>query len=189
LSFCAKRGAQVPSGSSFCPSCGSPVGAAGAQQVPISGISTVSRDVRAQEYWLKRLLAYVIDAIVVYAVIGLAAAAAALPAFLAGVFVPGYSPRIFPFGAYFGTFAGLLFVLYFMFAEATYGKTIGKAVMGLRVTTDGGRRPTLGASFLRNLSKINWVLLLLDVVLGLALEVGYTKKFSDRFLGTSVVQA
>lgn len=60
--------------------------------------------------------------------------------------------------------------------------------MGLRVTTDGGGRPTLGVSFLRNLSKINWVLLLLDVILGLALEVGYTKKFSDRFFGTSVIQ-
>ena len=189
MPFCAKCGAQVPSGSAFCPSCGSPVAAAGPQQAPISGISTLSRDVQAQEYWVKRLLAYVIDAIVVYAVIGLAAAAAALPAFLAGVFVPGYSPRIFPFGSYFGTFAGLLFVLYFTFAEATYGKTIGKAVMGLRVTTESGGRPTLGASFLRNLSKINWVLLLLDVILGLALEVGYTKKFSDRYLGTSVTQA
>jgi hypothetical protein len=45
-----------------------------------------------------------------------------------------------------------------------------------------------GTSFLRDLSKINWVLLLLDVVLGLALEPGYTKKFSDRLLGTSVTR-
>jgi len=186
--FCTKCGAQVPSGAAFCPSCGSPVGAAGVQQVPLRGISTVSRDVRAQEYWVKRLFAYVIDAIVVYAVIGLGAAAAALPAFVAGVFVPGYSPHVFPFGAYFGTFAGLLLVLYFTFAEATYGKTIGRAVMGLRVTTESGGRPTLGVSFFRNLSKINWVLLLLDVILGLALEVGYTKKFSDRYLGTHVTQ-
>jgi hypothetical protein len=44
----------------------------------------------------------------------------------------------------------------------------------------------LGTSFLRNLSKINWALLLLDVILGLALEVGYMRKFSDRFLRTSV---
>ena len=89
---------------------------------------------------------------------------------------------MFPFGAYFGAFAGLLLVLYFTFAEATYGKTIGKAVMGLRVTTESGGRPTIGASFLRNLSKINWVLLL-DVISGLVLDVGYTKKFSDRHLG------
>jgi uncharacterized RDD family membrane protein YckC len=157
--------------------------------MPLSGISTLSRDAKAQEYWVKRLLAYAIDAIIVYAVIGLAVAAAFLPAFLMGVLVPGYSPPVFPFGGFFGTFAGLLFVLYFTLAEATYGKTIGKGVMGLRVTTDGGGKPTIGASFLRNLSKINWVLLLLDVILGLALETGYMKKFSDRFLGTSVAQA
>lgn len=190
MPFCAKCGAQVPSGAAFCPSCGSPVGAAGAQQqAPISGISTLSRDVQAQEYWVKRLLAYVIDAVVVYATVGLVVAAAAIPAFLAGVFVPGLSPQVFPFGTFFGTFAGLLFVLYFTLAEATYQKTLGKAVMGLRVTTDSGGKPTLGTCFLRNLSKINAVLLLLDVILGLALEVGYTKKFSDRYLGTTVAQA
>lgn len=144
---------------------------------------------RAQEYWMKRLVAYAIDAVIVYIVIGLAAAATALPAFITSLLVPGYSPSAFPFGAYFGTFASLLLVLYFTFAEATYGKTLGKHVMGLRVATGRGGRPTLGASFLRNLSKINWVLLLLDVILGLALEVGYTRKLSDRFLGTSVAEA
>lgn len=188
MPFCTKCGAQVPAGAGFCPSCGSPVSTGGGQSVPISGLSTLTRDAQAQEYWVKRLLAYVIDAVIVYAVIGLAAAATAIPAFLAGVFVPGYSPQIFPFGTYFGTFAGLLFVLYFTLAEAAYDKTVGKAVMGLRVTTDSGGRPTLGTSFLRNLSKINAVLLLLDVVLGLALEVGYSKKFSDRYLRTSVAR-
>lgn len=187
--FCTKCGAQVPAGAGFCPSCGSPLSSAGGQQVPVSGLSTLSRNPLAQEYWVKRLLAYVIDAVIVYAIIGLVVAAAAIPAFLAGVFVPGYSPQVFPFGTFFGTFAGLLFVLYFTFAEVAYGKTIGKAVMGLRVTTDSGGRPMLGTSFLRNLSKINAVLLLLDVILGLALEAGYTKKFSDRYLRTSVNQA
>jgi uncharacterized RDD family membrane protein YckC len=156
--------------------------------VPLSGISTLSRDAKAQEFWVKRLFAYIIDSIIVYAVIGLAVAATVLPAFLMGVLVPGSSPPASPLGGFFGTFASLLLVLYFTFAEASYGKTIGKGIMGLHVTTDSGGRPTLGASFLRNLSKINWVLLLLDVILGLALEVGYSKKFSDRFLGTSVTQ-
>lgn len=173
----------------FCPSCGSPVSATGGQrQVPVSGISTLSRSATAQEYWVKRLFAYVIDSIIVYAVIGLAAAATVLPAFLTGLLVPGSSPSIFPFGAFFGTFASLLLVLYFAIAEASSGKTIGKAIMRMHVTTDGGGRPALGASFLRNLSKINWVLLLLDVIVGLALEAGYMKKFSDRFLGTSVAE-
>jgi uncharacterized RDD family membrane protein YckC len=150
-----------------------------------NGLSTLTRDRSAQDYWLKRLLAFVIDAVVVYALVGLIVAAAVLPAYFVGLFVPGVSPRLF-LGALLGTFASLLLVLYFTFAEALYGKSIGKAIMGLTVTTDAGLRPTLGASFLRNLSKINWVLLLLDVVVGLSLETGYLKKFSDRFLGTRV---
>ena len=154
-----------------------------------SGLSTLTRDSAAQEYWVKRLLAYVIDAIIVYAAIGLIAAATVLPAFLMGVFVPGSSPHVAFLGGFLGTVSSLILVLYFTCAEATYGKTIGKGVMKLKVTTEGGGRPSLGTSFLRNLSKINWVLLLLDVILGLALETGYRRKFSDRYLGTSVTQS
>ncbi len=189
LPFCPKCGAQVLAGAGFCPSCGTPLSGDAGHQAPATGLNALTREARAQEYWTKRLFAFVIDAIVVYAVIGLAVAAAALPAFLAGLLVPGSSPAFFPFGAYFGTFASLLLVLYFAFAEWAYGRTLGKSVMGLHVTTGAGGRPNFGVSFLRNLSKINWVLLLLDVILGLALEVGYTKKFSDRYLGTSVAQA
>ena len=188
MAFCSKCGAQVPEGAGFCPSCGSPMGGASGQ-VPVTGISSLTRDPVAQEYWVKRLVALVIDAIIVYAIIGLAVAAVAIPAFIAGLFVPGSSPHISWFGGFFGTFASLLFVLYFTIAESAYGRSVGKLVMGLRVTSGGGGRPTIGTSFLRNLSKINGVLLLLDVILGLALEPGYTRKFTDRYLGTSVIQA
>lgn len=140
----------------------------------------------AQQYWLKRLFAFIIDWIVFYVVVGIVVAAAALPAFFAGLFVPGSSVHVAYIGGFIASLASLLFVLYFMFAEATYGKTIGKHVMGLRVSTDSGGKPSLGTSLLRNVSKIYWVLLLLDVILGLALETGYTKKFSDKYLGTKV---
>lgn len=154
--------------------------------MPDSGLSTLMRSSAAQEYWVKRLLAYVIDAIIVYAVIGLIVAATVIPAFIMGVFVPGSSPPVPFLGGFVGTVSSLILVLYFTFAEATYGKTIGKMVMGLGVSMDAGGRPSIGNSFLRNLSKINWVLLLLDVILGLALETGYMRKFSDKFLGTKV---
>jgi uncharacterized RDD family membrane protein YckC len=134
---------------------------------------------------MKRLLAYFIDAIIVYVVIGLVVAATVLPAYFIGLFIPGASARVL-FVGFLSTLASLLLVLYFTFAETYYGRSIGKGIMGLHVTTDSGQRLTLGASFLRNLSKIYWVLLLLDVVVGLALEIGYLKKFSDRFLGTRV---
>jgi hypothetical protein len=41
---------------------------------------------------------------------------------------------------------------------------------------------------LRNISKIYWLLLLLDTVVGLATSKNYTQKFSDRFAGTEVVE-
>lgn len=189
--FCSKCGADLPAGATFCPSCGAPVGAASAgqtafQNMPSNGFSALFSSRAAQEYWLKRLVAFVIDAVIVYVVIGILVAAAALPAYFAGLFVPGSSARIAFIGGFIGTLASLLFVLYFTVAEGAYGETIGKHVMGLKVTTDSGQRPSYGTSLLRNISKIYWVLLLLDVIVGLALDFGYMKRFSDKFLGTKV---
>lgn len=189
MAFCSRCGAQVPDGAGFCPACGTPVGAgSGPQSVPASGLTALTKEAGAQEYWVKRVIAYAIDAIVVYVVIFLVAAAVAIPSFFASVFVPGYSSPAVAFGALLGPLAGLILVLYFTLAEATYGKTIGKSVMGLRVAVDGSsRRPNVGLSFFRNLSKIYWILLLLDVILGLALDPGYDRKWSDKYLGTRVV--
>ena len=44
----------------------------------------------------------------------------------------------------------ILFTSYFAFAEAYYGKTIGKAIIGLRVVTDDGRQISIGQAFGRN---------------------------------------
>lgn len=193
MAFCTKCGAQIPDGSMFCPSCGVPTqGAASApggspSPSPATGLSALMAERTAQEYWLKRLVAFVVDAIIVYLVVGIIVAAAALPAYFTSLFVPGATANVSFFGGFFAAIANLLFVLYFTVAEAEYGKTVGKHFMGLHVQTDSGQRPNMGTSLLRNVSKIYWVLLLLDVVVGLALDVGYTKKFSDKYLGTRVV--
>jgi uncharacterized RDD family membrane protein YckC len=188
--FCSKCGSNVPAGATFCPACGNPVqstpGQAPWQNSPVTGLSSLANNRAAQDYWVKRLIAFVIDAIIVYVVIGIIIAAAALPAFFAGLLVPGSSAHLAFFGGFVGTLASLLFVLYFTFAEGAYGETVGKHVMGLRVTTDSGQTPSYGTSLLRNISKIYWVFLLLDVILGLALDFGYMKKFSDKYLGTRV---
>jgi uncharacterized RDD family membrane protein YckC len=59
--------------------------------------------------------------------------------------------------------------------------------MGLKVTTLSGAQLDWGQAFLRNISKIYWVLLLLDVVAGLAMQKAYKQKFSDNYAGTIVV--
>jgi uncharacterized RDD family membrane protein YckC len=189
--YCPKCGTSVPAGAAFCPACGGPVqtvsGQAAWQNAPSTGLSSLASNRSAQDYWLKRFIAFVIDWVIVNVVVGIIIAAAALPAYFEGLFVPGSSAHIAVIGGFIGTFASLILVLYFTTAEGAYGETVGKHVMGIRVVTDSGQKPTYGVSFLRNISKIYWILLLLDVVVGLALDYGYMKKFSDKFLGTRVV--
>jgi uncharacterized RDD family membrane protein YckC len=152
-----------------------------------SGFDALTRDRQAREYWFRRLIAFVIDAIIVYAVIGIIIAAVTIPALITSQILPGVIMPVFGFGAaLFSAMSSVILVVYFSFAESIYGASIGKSIMGLHVTTMDRKNPGLGASFVRNVSKIYWVILLLDVVVGLALEVDYKRKFSDKFVGITV---
>lgn len=195
MDYCSNCGKPLPEGAQFCPFCGITVqsGASTARATgaatttPRSGIDALGKDMRAREYWAKRLVAFVIDAIIVGVAIIIITAAVAFSAFFTGpltidslfssLLVAGVSSAV----------SGLVLVLYFAIAETAYGTTVGKSILRLKVTTDDGGMPSLGTSFIRNISKIYWVLLLLDVVVGLAMEAGYKKKFSDRYANTLVV--
>ena len=78
-------------------------------------------------------------------------------------------------------------MLYFTLAEETSGASIGKRVFNLKVVSKTGSHPNFTEAFVRNVSKIYWLLLLLDVVVGLALSHGYQQKYSDSMMGTKVV--
>jgi uncharacterized RDD family membrane protein YckC len=183
--FCAKCGKELPAGATFCPNCGAPVGeAASAQpQGPLSGIDTLTKDQKAQEYWIWRLVAYIVDAIIVFIVLGVITTIVAIPAFFAG----GGAL----FGAFFGGVAflwGIIFVLYFTVMESSGGASIGKRAFNLKVVSKTGANPTFGEAFVRNISKIYWLLILLDVVVGLAVSRGYQEKYSDHLMGTRVIR-
>ena len=183
--FCAKCGKELPAGATFCPSCGTSVGGTSSAQpqAPTSGIDTLAKDQKAQEYWIWRLVAIIVDYIIVGIVWGIIALVIAFPSFFAG-------GGAF-FGAVLGGFAfvyGIIFVLYFSVAESVWGASIGKHLFNLRVKSKTGSNPTFGEAFVRNISKIYWLLLLLDVVVGLALSKGYEQKYSDRLMGTTVVR-
>lgn len=103
---------------------------------------------------------------------------AALPVFaLTGVFVIG----TFPF------LSGILFFLYAWFMEFLRGATLGKQIMNLKVTTMQGNLPTPDKALLINISKIYWVLWLVDTLVGMALPGDPHQKYSDRWMGTTVV--
>jgi len=82
---------------------------------------------------------------------------------------------------------GLLFFLYSAVLESTWGTTIGKQIMNLKVTTLEGRPLTFDRTLLRDVSKIHGLLWLIDVVVGMATIGDPHQKVSDRFAGTTVV--
>jgi uncharacterized RDD family membrane protein YckC len=82
---------------------------------------------------------------------------------------------------------GLIYVLYFTVTESSYGYTLGKALIGLKVVAADGERPNLEGAFIRNISKIFWVFLILGVAGRFFLVRGPHQKFSDRIAGTTVV--
>jgi uncharacterized RDD family membrane protein YckC len=186
LTYCAKCGKELPEGSAFCPSCGAPVSPAGAAPgAPISGFDAVMKEGRAQGHWISRLVAFVIDAIIVAVVLGIIGIVLAIPL----LFIGGIAAVVSLFAGIFSVINGIVLVFYFAITEAVSGASIGKHIMGLKVRTTTGGAPTFAQTLVRNISKIYWLLLLLDVIVGLATSKRYNQKLSDAFMGTEVVSA
>ncbi|MGD0330345.1 MAG: RDD family protein [Nitrososphaeria archaeon] len=200
MPYCTKCGKLIPDEATFCPNCGAPVpGKVSAiptpppstppLNTPISGIDAIVKNQQAQNYWIRRLVALVIDAVVIAIIVGVAALIIFIPYLISQIAAGQFFTTL---SAWFNFFSfplivGIGLILYFPLSEITWGATLGKSIMGLKVTRSNGERPTLGQAFIRNISKIYWILLLLDVVIGLATQTDYKQKFSDRYAGTVVV--
>ena len=152
---------------------------------PMSGFDALTKDTKAQGYWVRRIVAYVIDVIIIDLVLTILAFLSLLPVLATS------GPGLFfaLLGSVVGIVQGVVLFLYFILTEQWFGSSVGKQVLGLKVVAEGGRRPNAGESAMRNISKVYWLLLLLDVIVGLALSKQYTQKYSDFFVKTSVVLA
>ncbi len=150
-------------------------------------------DTKTQDFWLRRVIAYVIDWIIVVIATGIIELLILIAMGLTGAILSANPMNFFvPFQTIgFGFFglSAILFLLYFTLSEAMYQRTIGKSFMGLKVVTTDGSRFDIGKSFVRNFSKIYWLLLLLDVIGGLFMHVQPGQKFSDHVANTLVVSA
>lgn len=188
----------MPDDAAFCPSCGAavvqqaPGQSPGAGQTPspapLTGLDALSKDRRAQDYWLRRLVGFVIDAVVVGLAVVVLSAIFAMPFIFSQIALGHiFEPIGFLGFGFASLLGGLIFLLYFTVCDNLYQGTLGKGLMGLRVTTTEGRAPDLAQAFLRNVSKIFWAFLLLDVVFGLATQTDYRQKFSDKYAKTIVV--
>lgn len=124
----------------------------------------------------KRLLALIIDAVAVSLVLWI------------------LSALIYPLIA----IAGLYFILnfwlilaavailgYFTYLEGNYGQTLGKNIMKIRVVADKGEL-TRDKAIIRNLSKMLWFPLIVDVLAGY-LNNDSKIRYLDKVAGTDVV--
>ncbi len=149
-----------------------------------TGLELLRDDPNLQNHWIRRVVAIVIDAVIVSVVFAILAVAFSIP-FLIGT---GYPFNLFPFwsAVWFGGLVPLFLLLYFVLSEALYSRTIGKEIMGLRVRRLDGKPVDIASSFVRNISKIHILLLILDVAAGLGMHGDSSQKFSDRYIGTKV---
>ena len=186
MAYCWKCGAQLYDNSSFCHGCGapakpSPTMASGGQ----TGFDHLKDDKAFQDHWVKRVIAYVVDVAIVSVAVYFLLLVTALPVLLA-VFFGQTFPFAWFWGFWLGGIAPLIVLAYFVIAEALFERTIGKELMGLRVARLDGKRVDLWSSLVRNVSKIAFILLVLDVAVGLGSHGDGRQKYSDHYIGTTV---
>jgi len=142
-----------------------------------TGLDRITREPEMQGYWIWRFIAAIIDGILLAAVTYMLTLVL-LPWMLFGWYMWGTYPLII----------GILEIAYFVLLETMMGASIGKMALGFRVTTLDGQKPTMDKSLIRNLSKIYWLLQLLDFLLGLLTPGDPQQKYTDRIAGTRVVR-
>ena len=154
MSNCEKCGAKLTEGDAFCSGCGTPVPASGsastaptaaptpaastpppAQTPSPSYYSAPPQKVINLAGWGDRIIAFIIDSILVGIVFEAIQAIVVLPSVI--WYDGGQMFRNMPFMS--SGFRDLLIFAYFLFMDLQYGQSVGKMVMKLRVTNlDGG---------------------------------------------------
>ena len=171
MTYCTHCGKEITENSEYCPNCGKSL-----NKTASSNQNTAERiinETSLQQHWVKRIIAIVVDSIIV----GIATTILGLLTNITGIF----NWLNFPF------VMGLIYVLYFTIAESVYGSTIGKRLVTLKVEMGNGQNPSFQNSFIRNISKIHFLLLLLDTIGGFFLSKDPHQKYTDQIANTTVL--
>ena len=138
----------------------------------------LTKDRRLQEHWLRRLVAYIIDMVIIWVIIWIIA------------FAVTFGHMWYWYTGYFIFFtwsfiSGIVVLLYTGILEGMRGTTIGKHLMKLKVVSRRSRMD-IGKGLMRNVSKIFWVFLLIDILIALLTAGGPRQRFLDRIIDTTV---
>jgi uncharacterized RDD family membrane protein YckC/ribosomal protein S27AE len=132
----------------------------------------IGHNAALQEHWIRRLFAALIDGIILAIV----------------VFIFNFALNIFGWGLFvWPFFGGLLWWLYSFFFEGIMGATIGKKLISLQVVAVDGLMD-LPRAMIRNVSKIYWIFLLIDLLVGGLTQGDPRQRFLDRIARTTVTR-
>ncbi|MFX1534807.1 MAG: RDD family protein [Promethearchaeota archaeon] len=81
-----------------------------------------------------------------------------------------------------------LSIFYFILLERVFSTTLAKRMLGLKVCDVSGIRITLKQSIIRNFSKLSFLFLVLDVIMGRVMKEGEQQRLLDSFAETVVLK-
>ncbi|HEX7391454.1 MAG TPA: RDD family protein [Thermoplasmata archaeon] len=137
----------------------------------VTGFDYLSRDKALQEHWLRRVVAILIDWVIIYIPVSI---------FL-GIIGYGW------LGFVVISIESVLFFFYCSFFDYYIGGTLGKMLMHLKAVAITGKM-NMAQSLMRNISKIFVPLLLIDWIIGMAIDTNDPRqKWTDQLARTSVI--
>lgn len=142
----------------------------------VSALNLIGSNSELQSHWLRRIIAAIIDGIIMI-ILGIIISVAI--AIIAFILPGGYLLTAF--------ISGTIWLLYSWILEATKGATIGKQFLNLRVVSLEGPMNFTNA-LVRNISKIYWIFFLIDWIIGFVTDGDPRQRWFDRFSNTTVVR-
>ncbi len=138
----------------------------------VTGFDLIHNNRPLQKHWIRRIIAFLID-------LFLSSMAAYVIIWLLGIrFMPSLLIN-------FPVFAGLIQVFYSAICEYNNRQTFGKMLLDLKVEGLRGGL-SLHETIIRNFSKIHGLLVLLDVIVGMATRGDPRQRYLDRVADTTV---
>lgn len=125
----------------------------------------------------KRVIAYVLDFIVVSALMWI------VSYFLFGIIGP---QKVYDAYRYLPYVVPVLIFVYFVLLEKLAGASIGKAIMNIQVRSKNGANISWLQAIVRNLTKIYWIPIIFDWLIGKFLR---TDRLFNNITRTTVVNA
>ena len=180
---CEKCGTELKEGSAFCQQCGA------AAPLPQPAAATPTSTAEAAKVidlagWGERIIAFIIDSIIFGIVFGILAVIIALPTLSFSGGVPYF--QYTPFTSY--GLREVAFFIYFLWMDYTYGASIGKMIMKIKVTNLNEGHITLGQAAIESFGKAFGAFILLDVILGLIFTTQKSQRIFTYLAQTIVVK-